>query len=334
VTELPLVSVIISSYTISRLNDILELLKSLTAQKYPLIEIIFVAERSPALLSEVKRFAARNNINNLIAVFNDGEPGLSAARNLGVKHASGEIIAFIDDDALPFPDWAEEMVKTYHDETVIGITGPTLPLWDDKVVDWFPKECDWIIGCSSWCDWHEMREVRNVWGMNMSFRREAFNSSGLFQAHLGAMGSENTGKHELVGEETEFSIRVRKKTGKRIFYNPNVRVRHRVYGFRATPMVIARRAYWEGYTKALFHKIYRDGDDEEKLLGVEYQLLGRILRNLLPSTLKGLFTVPWVACRRLAVTVIVLSSVASGYFLCSVHSLVAPKKFELYRREV
>ena len=329
----PLLSVIISSYTISRLDDILELLDNLRTQTYPHIEIIFIAERSSELLEMVKRFAFEKNISNLVAIFNDGEPGLSSARNLGVKKASGDIIAFIDDDALPFPNWAEEMVKTYRDEAVIGVTGPTQPLWDGKVLDWFPKECDWIIGCSSWCDWHEMREVRNVWGMNMSFRREAFDASGLFQAHLGAKGSEDTGKHELVGEETEFSIRVRRKTGKRIFYNPNVQVRHRVYGFRATPAVIARRAYWEGYTKALFHKIYLDKAEGEKLLGVDYQLLGRILCNFLPRTLKELFTAPWVACRRLAVTAIVVSSVAFGYFSYIAQSLLAPKKFWFYRRE-
>ena len=333
-SEQPLLSVVISSYTPSRLNDIFELLDRLKTQTYPHVAIVFVAEQSTELLDRVKTFAAESNIQNLKVIFNSGEPGLSAARNLGVKQAKGDIIAFVDDDALPSPDWAEEVVKTYQDDCVIGVTGPALPLWDGKPMEWFPKECDWIIGCSSWCDWHEMREVRNVWGMNMSFKREAFDSSGLFQTHLGAKGGEDTGKHELVGEETEFSIRVRRKTGKRIFYNPNAKVQHRVYGFRTTPIVIARRAYWEGYTKAMFNRIYRDRDSGEKLLDVEHQLLQRILRRLLPNILKTFFTNPKIAWRRLSVTVIALSFVAFGYFSYLLQSILGRRKTVIYGKEV
>ena len=331
--EQPLLSVVISSYTVGRLNDIFELLSSLRAQTYPHIDIVFVAESSTELLDKVKTFVAERDIQNIKVVFNDGEPGLSAARNLGFKQAKGDIIAFIDDDALPFPDWAEQMVKTYEDDSVIGVTGPALPLWEGKAADWFPDEFDWIIGCSSWCDWHEMREVRNVWGMNMSFKREAFDCSGLFLIHLGAKGGDESGKHELVGEETEFSVRVRRETGKSIFYNPNIRVRHRVYEFRVTPMVIARRAYWEGYTKAMFNRIYQDKSSSEKLLRVEYQLLERILYKLLPSILKTFFTNPRIAWRKLSVTVIALSSVALGYFSYLFHSILGHRKTTIYGKD-
>lgn len=331
--EQPLLSVIISSYTLIRLDDIYELLDRLKNQSYPHVEIVFVAERTMELLDRIKAHGSENNIQNLRVIFNSDEPGLSVARNLGIKQAKGDIIAFIDDDALPFPDWAEEVVKTYKDDYVIGVTGPALPLWDGKPMDWFPEECDWIIGCSSWCDWHEMREVRNVWGMNMSFKREAFDSSGLFQTHLGAKGGEDTGKHELVGEETEFSIRVRRKTGKRIFYNPNAKVQHRVYGFRTTPVVIARRAYWEGYTKAMFNRIYRDRNSSEELLEVEHQLLQRILRRLLPNILKTFFTNPKIAWRRLSVTVIALSFVAFGYFSYIFNNMISRGKARVYGKE-
>jgi cellulose synthase/poly-beta-1,6-N-acetylglucosamine synthase-like glycosyltransferase len=228
-------------------------------------------------------------------------------------NANGDIIGFVDDDVVLFPDWAEEMVKTYKHDSVIGVTGPALPLWEGKSADWFPAELDWIIGCSSWCNWYKTREVRNVWGMNMSFKREAFDLSGLFLTHLGAKGGHETGKHELVGEETEFSIRVKRKTGKNILYNPNVRVWHRVYHFRVTPVVIARRAYWEGYTKAMFSRIYRDKDSSKKMLHVEYELLWRILTKLLPSILKTFFANPLIAWRRLLVTITALFFVTLGY---------------------
>ena len=80
-----------------RLEDILELLDSVKAQAYPNLETIFVAECSKELFDRVKVYGEKQDIPNLKVVFNDGEQGASAARNLGIKHARGNIVAFIDD---------------------------------------------------------------------------------------------------------------------------------------------------------------------------------------------------------------------------------------------
>jgi len=167
----------------------------------------------------------------------------------------------------------------------------------------------------------------------MSFRREAFDSSGLFLTQLGARGGGETGKHELVGDETEFSIRVNRKTGKRILYNPKVKVQHRVYKYRVTPMFIARRAYWEGYTKAMFKRSYRDSNSKEKLLQVEYQLLRRIFSRLLPSILLGLFSHPIIATRRLSITINAVFFVAVGYLSYSIRSVTGRDQNLMYEHD-
>lgn len=328
-----LLSIVITSYTLDRLKDITELLDSIKAQTYHYTETILVIDRSMELFDQIKRYIDEKSIPQVKTVFNHDEPGLSAGRNLGFRQAKGDIIAFIDDDALPFPDWAEEIVKTYEDDSIIGATGLILPLWEDEPMDWFPNELDWILSCSRFSGITEEREVRNVWGTNMSFKREVFDSSGLFLTHLGARGGGESGKHELVGDETEFSIRVRRKTGKRIFYNPKIRVRHRVYKYRVTPLVIARRAYWEGYTKALFNRSYRDSSSNRKLLSVEYQLLRRILIKLLPSILKTFFTNPAIAWRKLSVTINALFFVALGYFSYSFLNLLGRRKATVHKGE-
>ena len=92
-------------------------------------------------------------------------------------------------------------------------------------------------------------------------------------------------------------------------------------------MFVARRAYWEGYTKAMFNRTYRDGSSEEKLLGVEYNLLRRILTRLFPDILKAPFTSPTTAWRKLLVTGTALSFVATGYFTYLFQSLISRKKF-------
>jgi hypothetical protein len=167
----------------------------------------------------------------------------------------------------------------------------------------------------------------------MSFRREAFVSGGLFSTDLGAKGGGESGKHELVGDETEFSIRVIKETGKHILFNPKVRVKHKVYKYRVTPAFIARRAYWEGYTKALFKKSFKDARNTKNVLNVEHQLLRRIILKLLPKILGGFFTRPVVAWRILSVTVNATFFVGLGYFNYSIRSLTNQSQIICYEKE-
>jgi glycosyltransferase involved in cell wall biosynthesis len=185
VTDNPLFSIIITSYTAERLNDIYELLNSIKEQTYLHTEIIFIVERSKDLMDKIHSFGVGNNIPNLNVLFYEAERGLSAARNVGIKQANGDIIAFVDDDVLLYPDWAEKMVKAYKDDAIIGVTGPAFPLWEDTSMDWFPKEFYWIISCTAWDAEDHIKEVRNAWGMNMSFKREAFKKAEVFSNEFG-----------------------------------------------------------------------------------------------------------------------------------------------------
>ena len=126
----PFLSVVVTSYTTEHLENIYALLDSIKNQTYKNTEIIFIAEHSQDLYAKVKAYAEEKSISNMKVVFNDGEPGLSVARNLGVKHSTGDIIGFTDDDALLFPDWAEQIVKALEDDQAIGVTGSAFPLWD------------------------------------------------------------------------------------------------------------------------------------------------------------------------------------------------------------
>jgi glucosyl-dolichyl phosphate glucuronosyltransferase len=246
-------------------------------------------------------------------IFNSGEQGLSSARNLGVANAKGEIIAFVDDDALLVPGWTEATLKTYRDDdSVIGVTGPVIPLWEAQSMDWFPREFYWIFSCTYW-DMEKPTEVRNGYGTNISFRREAFNFAGQFRFNLGCKGREKGGWHEPGAEELDFTLRVKKLTGKHILYNPNIKVRHRVYKYRFSTRFIARRAYWEGYGKAIMNRWYPDTEKNGAVLSVEYGLLNRILFRLLPAILIRLFRRPLIALKQLYITKLVLCCVAAGF---------------------
>lgn len=305
-------SIVVTSYTTERLEDIKELLESIKAQTYPDIETVLVAERSRELYEKVK--AIGQEMPNLKVLYHNDEPGISAARNLGVKEASGVIIAFTDDDAILHPQWAEESVKAYaSDDRIVGLTGPIIPQWEDPSMTWFPKEFYWIFACTYY-DWDEPREVRNGYGTNISFRREAFENGSLFPTYLGGKRAGEKGQQKTTAEETEFSLRVRQKTGKRIVYNPNVTIRHKVLKFRLSGKYVRKRAFIEGCSKMLIRKLFKSNGNKEALLDTEYTLLRRIFLKLFPNIMKGFLTNPFIAWRRFYVTATVLIAVAAGYY--------------------
>ena len=309
----PLLSVVLTSYTTERLRDVFELLDSIKAQTYPNFETIFVAERSRELYEQVKAYAGENGIPNLKVIFNEGTPGASAARNLGIERAAGDIIAFLDDDTLPFSDWVDEMVKTYQDNTIIGVTGPALPLWEDPEMSWFPEEFHWIISCTSWFKCNGIEEVRNVWTENASFTKEAFEVAGLFATQIGPREGSMSGRKTEISEDVEVSLRVREKTKKRIVYNPRVKVWHRVPKERLRWGYIIQWSYWMGLSKRKLKKLYTEVDIGINPIGQEHGLLRRIFTSLFPNILKGVpkdFVVAW---RKLLVTLVVLFFVTLGY---------------------
>jgi GT2 family glycosyltransferase len=307
-TDTPLLSIVVTSYTTERLNDIYGLLKSINNQTYARIETIFVVENSKELMEKIKICGVANAIPNLKLLFNDGEPGLSAARNVGIKQARGDIIAFVDDDVLLYPDWAENMVKSYNYDSTIGVTGPAIPLWEDNSMIWFPEEFYWVISCTAWDDDNRIKEIRNAWGMNMSFKREAFEMAGLF--------SNEFGFHKgPMAEDNEFSLRIKKKTGKKIIFVPDVKLWHRVHKYRLSQKFIKERSYWIGYSRRTLKMAKtKNKDDNINVLSQEYRLLNRIGTRLCPNIMKKIFTQPVIAWRITCVSITALTYVTLGYY--------------------
>jgi glucosyl-dolichyl phosphate glucuronosyltransferase len=304
-----LLSVVVASYTEKRAKDVLELLGSIEIQTYPNIETILVIEKSERLFHQVSSYVNEKGFNNVRIFFSPKKLGISKARNLGIKNAKGEIITLVDDDAVPFPNWAEEIVETFiqHD-AAIGVVGPALPLWENKSMAWFPEEFYWIIGCTASEEQDKIREVRYAWGVNMSFRKEAFNTC-LFKDSF-SEGAHEEGKLGPVGDDREFALSVRRRTGRPIIYNPRPRVWHKVGEHKIKPRYIRRYAYWQGYDEAMFKKAY--GDAYGRLM-TEHEHFRRVLLKLPPKILKDFFLNPRIAFKKLLVTTEALAFISLGY---------------------
>jgi len=250
------VSVIISTYTKERIDDVNRCLNSLNNQTLKPEEVLLVLDPEDSLV----KFYRRNVLRDFdfdFRIVKSPKPGLSNARNTGVENSSCEIVAFIDDDAWADRLWLENMVQNYSSWDVWGVGGKIVPVFEKNRPGWLAEELDWVVGCTYKGMPEKRAEIRNPIGANMSFRRKAFEKVGFFSCSVGRYG-----KKLLSGEETEFAMRLKKmmrlkkKLDVRIVYDPSAVVYHRVPAERTKISYVLKRAYYEGYSKAVLSKEY------------------------------------------------------------------------------
>ncbi|MFE2868125.1 glycosyltransferase family 2 protein [Embleya sp. NPDC059259] len=237
----PTLTVIVCAYTMDRWDDLSAALASIRAQDEPPAETILVADHCHELATRAAR-----EFTDVTVLRNRGRRGLSGARNTGVEGAHGEVVAFLDDDAVAEPDWTMRLLDGYADPDVLGIGGRIRPNWDTGRPAWFPAEFDWVIGCTYRGMPEHAAPVRNLIGANMSFRRSVLVDIGGFRTDLGRVGTRPLGC-----EETELCIRAAARhRGGTIGYEPAAVVRHRVPAARATWRYFRARCWAEGLSKA------------------------------------------------------------------------------------
>jgi glucosyl-dolichyl phosphate glucuronosyltransferase len=294
------VSVVICAYTEARWDYLREAVHSVERQSVPPDEIVVVVDHNVSLLKRV-----RAEIPGAVVVENREPRGLSGARNSGITAARGDIIAFMDEDAVAEPNWLARLRQHYDEGPhVLGVGGAIEPVWLVRPPAWFPEEFNWVVGCTYRGLPQTTAPVRNLIGCNMSFRREVFDAGG-FRNGIGRIG-----QRPLGCEETELCIRIRQtwSTG-RLFYEPNALVFHKVPRARATCRYFCSRCYSEGLSKALISRFVgaRDGLASERAY---------VLRTLPQGVRRGVsdaFRRDWVGLARASVILLGLALTAAGY---------------------
>lgn len=251
----PSCSVIVCAYSEERWDDLVVALASVGAQQAPPREVIVVVDHNPRLLARARALPAPGGID-LVAIENREARGLSGARNSGIAVARGELLAFLDDDAVAAPDWLTWLRDACASPDVIAAGGAIVPRWPGRRPRWFPDEFDWVVGCSYRGLPEQVTPVRNLIGANMAIRRDAFGEVGGFRTGIGRLGTRPLGC-----EETEWCIRARRRwPARRVLYDPRARVTHRVPVARARVGYFLARCYAEGYSKALVTRLVGRGD--------------------------------------------------------------------------
>ena len=119
-----LISIIIPSF--NRKYLLKRTIESVKNQTYPAdrYEIIVVDDGSKDDIEDLVRTLQEKGYRTL-KYLHQKHKGPAAARNLGINHAGGNIIAFIDSDSIATKTWLEEITKGYDSDIIAGIGGLT-----------------------------------------------------------------------------------------------------------------------------------------------------------------------------------------------------------------
>lgn len=238
------ISVVIPTYGRSKL--VLRVLERLTRFK-DINEIIVVVDEDKITKDTVSKYADKR----VKLIFNKKANGLPSARNQGSKLAKGDVVIFLDDDAIPRKGWLEELLKPYEDKSVGGVGGSEIKNEEDNFLRklWFYLRGNktgriYLSGevLSNFTPHKDNMEfVDTLVGCNMSFRKEVVQK----------LDFDTNYKGNAFREETDYCFNV-KKIGYKLVFNPNAKVRHYQSSGGVRLESLKKWCYWESRNTTYF----------------------------------------------------------------------------------
>ena len=176
--------------------------------------------------------------------------GPALIRNLAANRSKGDIIIFTDADCIPEPDFVEEMIKPFSDETVIGVQGSYETLNKHNII---ARYVGYEIGLRH----HRMRKcmtIDHIGTFAGAYRRRIFLDSGGFDTNF----------KRADGEDTDLSYRL-SRVGK-LVYNPQAIVKH---PHPHSLIKYLKQQFWRAYWRVPLYKKNKDKIKSDSYMGNE-----------------------------------------------------------------
>lgn len=240
----PLISVVVCTF--KRPLFLKKCLESLLSNTYEDYEIIIVGQGTDKTPQGMVDDHFRNDPR--IKCVHTETVGLSPARNTGCHYAQGDLIAFIDDDAIASPEWMGGYADIFRQiKPTPGMVGGKIePLWEPERPSWYPTEREFLLGIYDIGE--EIRPFPDTdlpIGANFCILRSAFERLGGFDERL---GFNLRRKHSMIaGEDSLIALRI-KEAGYLIYYQPKSKVYHHISSAKLTKKYFLKRHFWEGVT--------------------------------------------------------------------------------------
>lgn len=309
-------SVIICAYTEKRWDKLVAAVESVQSQTLPVADLVLVIDHNPELFQR-----SRAQFAGITVVENREARGLSGARNTGISAAKGEMLAFLDDDAVAAPNWLELLCQHFNDENVLGAGGASIPDWETRQPAWFPNEFLWVVGCSYRGLPEQVAAVRNPMGGCTCWRKEVFTTVGNFHSGLGHVGSLPAGC-----EETELSIRATQHwPAKKFLFDPQARIFHFVPANRTRFDYFRSRCYMEGISKASVTALVGQADG----LSAERSYTMKTLPTGVLKGLADIFHGDFSGLARAAAILLGLAFTGAGYLVGTARNKLASRPLQI-----
>jgi len=230
--------------THNRPRDLERCLEALAALEEPAEVIVVDSASDPPCQKLVERYRP---LVPALRLAREETPGLSRARNRGFLEASAAVVAFVDDDAAPRPDWGGRVLAAFDADPRVGcVGGACVPVFDGERPRWLSDRLLQFAGITALGP--HAREARSSaewpFGANMAFRRDVLAQAGPFPESLGREGATL-----LSGDEGPVIESVR-RLGFTVWLEPSAIVDHSVPVERCTGRYYWRRLWWQGVTRS------------------------------------------------------------------------------------
>ncbi|WP_222917900.1 glucosyl-dolichyl phosphate glucuronosyltransferase [Natrinema sp. SYSU A 869] len=295
------VSVIVCTYAMDRYDIFSECVDSVLAQTYESLEVVLVVDGNEPVFERVQE--DYGDLDDVVIHCNDENQGISYSRTRGAKIATGDVVAFIDDDAVAEDDWVAELARVYDETDAIAVGGHVAADWVTEKPDFFPEEFYWLVGCDERGMGEHMSELRNTYGSNISFRRNVFLNVGGYDENTGRKGDRHIQAHEA-----PVCIRMANEYGKGVIYNTDAVVHHKLFDYRGDFQWLVFRSFWQGYSKRIMDLLLPEA------AGDKNEYLGQLMLDFVPRRLsEGVYQPSIPKAKQLVTIFVFTAAVGFGY---------------------